>query len=385
MDAANVPQGVRRVAVLTSGPPMGTRVLHCLGRLGVEADVIDLGVTSNAKYSRFRRKYVRYQPQLAGGNLELGRFLEEYACLQRIDAYIAADIAATARLHDARDSISRALAFPTSSGELLERLDDKWLFQQFMVEHGIPCPRSALLTHPSEVGAIHSSGLQFPLLVKPLQGESSHGIVHARNVDDIERHLRSNSRYARLPLLLQEYVPGLDADVSILAVGGRVLAHVVQARPDPGTLQFIRHERALEVISQVVQESRYSGVANFDLRIHLDDGGVTVLECNPRFWYTLHASMWAGINFVQLGLAAAAGEIIGRPASEGPTEGRYFRHRHLLTNVLVQPSCWRHLRAYNWLGLLQSASDPLPVLYDRIEALRARNRVRRFADLASVG
>ena len=384
MVSASVPERIRRVAVLTSGPPMGTRVLHCLGRLGVEADVIDLGATSNAKYSRFRRRYVRYRPQLAIGNAELGRFLEDYACRERIDAYIAADIAATARLHEARDSLSCALALPTASGELLERLDDKWLFQQFMVEHGIPCPRSVLLTDASDLQAIETAGLRFPLLVKPLHGESSHGIVYARGMNDIERHLRSTSRYARLPLLLQQYVPGLDADVSVLAVEGNVLAHVIQARPDPGTLQFIRHERALAVVAQVVQKSRYSGVANFDVRIDRERGGVTVLECNPRFWYTLHASMWAGMNFVQLGLAVAAGESVGRPALEGPTEGLYYRHRHLLTHVLVQPSCWAHVRAYNWLGVLQSASDPLPVLYDRMASYRARRRVRRGADLAAV-
>jgi len=41
----------------------------------------------------------------------------------------------------------------------------------------------------------------------------------------------------------------------------------------------------------------YSGPANFDAVLADGDGLSYIVECNPRFWYTIYLSMIAGLNF----------------------------------------------------------------------------------------
>jgi len=49
---------------------------------------------------------------------------------------------------------------------------------------------------------------------------------------------------------------------------------------------------------------RLDGVINFDARIGCD-GHVWMIECNPRFFFSMDAIMVAGLNFVEIGSKGA--------------------------------------------------------------------------------
>ena len=355
----------KRVALLSSGPPISLKVLYCLHVLGIETDVLDLGeMVSVARYSRYRRRYQRLDVVDDNGEFDIeqvGRRLAAYVGENRIEGLIGGDITSTGVLDAARPWLPDALIFPSSNIDKLELLDDKWRFQQFMVEHDIPCPRSILLERAEDVDAV-AAKLSFPIVAKPLHGESSHGVVSVRGIDELRRHVQSGSKYAKLPLLIQEYAVGEDADVSFLAQDGRILCHTMHTRKGGCSLEFMRNDAVYDVAVRIAAASGFTGVANIDVRIDHLTNTVKVLECNPRFWYTLQASMWRGLNFVEAGFSLAIGNFVERSA---PEDGSYHLHGCLLTRMIWNPANWSMIERYNIRGLLQAMTDPLPFIRGR--------------------
>ena len=364
IQVTHLPQ-IKRAALLSSGPPISLKVLYCLHALGIETDVLDLAAPSIAKHSRYRRRYQKLEPGASGSSFDAdatGLSLAKYVRANDIDAVIGGDIYSTGVLNATKHWLPEAVIFPSSGFAKLEQLDDKWLFQQLMVAHGIPCPLSILLEKISNLESDVSS-LTFPIIAKPLHGESSHGVVRLEDLSSLRRHLQSGSKYARLPLLLQEYVVGKDADISFLAHEGSIHCHVLHTRTNGCALEFLSNDSVLNVATQIAKASGFTGVANIDVRIDPSTNAVSVLECNPRFWYTLQASLWRGLNFVEAGLALARGDAT---VLDSPVDGVYYLHGCLLTQVLWSPNRWRTIKPYNLRGLFQALSDPMPFVALRL-------------------
>lgn len=360
MTGSNLPG---RVALLSSGPPIALKVLYCLQALEIETDLIDLGRPCIARHSRYRRKYRRLD---LGGSATDGLdaihdALRKHVRENGIDGLIGGDIRSAGVLHELGDRFPDLAVFPSASMETLHTLDDKWRFSRFMEANDIPRPWTLLLEDLDQLDGLATS-LEYPLMVKPTFGESGHGVVRIDSIGALRAHLASGSRYAGLPLLLQGHVQGQDADISVLAADGRIVGHVLHARKDGCTLEFMRNEQALHVAERIVGAAKYSGVANIDLRIDGKTGRVTVLECNPRFWYTLQASLWRGVNFVEAGFRLAVGQA---PHIDTPADGVYHLHGCLLSRMLWHPARWRRIPGYNLRGLWQALSDPFPFLRDR--------------------
>jgi len=348
-----------RVILLSGGPPISLKVLYCLHHLGLKTHLVDLGGVSAAKFSRYLSGYDRLEPTYGEGDGErLATILKSINAVHEVLAVVPSDVASAAALHDATPFMGGIPVFPVSSHETLDMLDDKWLFQQFLEENDIPAPRSILVSEPEDIGKLASKGIRFPAVVKSLYGESGHGVFVAKTAQDAERYLQSGSRYACLPLLVQEFVPGLDADLSILCKGGEVRAQILQIRREGYILEFAHNDFATDIGRRIAQAADFSGVANIDLRLDETTGEATVIECNPRFWYTLQASMWRGLNFADLGLKLARGEVV--PAAAAPEDGLYYLHGGLLKNVLWNPARWGTITAYNLRGLMQALTDPMP-------------------------
>ena len=357
-----------RVALISSGPPLALKVLYCLRKLGVETDVIDVGPRSIASYSRYRRKYHRLHiPGSSTDDLpvEYAERLQELIQSNEITGIIGGDIRASALIHSIKEQLYDVLVFPCSDGQTLETLDDKWRFQKFMVDNYIPCPEGVLLNSVDQLDIL-TKQLVFPLMVKPLLGESSHGVARIGTIQGLRKYLRTASKYSALPVLLQRYVDGVDADISLLAQGGNVVCHSLHSRVDGGILKFQRNEAVLAVATQIVRAANYSGVVNIDVRIGHDPAKpVSVIECNPRFWYTLQASLWRDLNFVEAGFCAAVGD--GK-VFLSPTDGTYYLHGYMLKKLLWRPGTWPSVSSGNWKGFAQAVSDPLPFLANRLRS-----------------
>src|SRR5262249_13129502 len=82
---------------------------------------------------------------------------------------------------------------------------------------------------------------------------------------------------------------------------GQVRAHVAQQRDDAGFRVFADPD-LLANASRLAALTKYNGPVNFDAILSAEDGLSYLVECNPRFWYSVYLVMLAGLNFVELAL-----------------------------------------------------------------------------------
>jgi carbamoyl-phosphate synthase large subunit len=199
---------------------------------------------------------------------------------------------------------------------------DKWALMQ-RCEGKVRVPRSALFDQHFDVEA-----WGFPFLIKPRSGSGSRGIVVVRGQHDLLGVDRSPD------LLVQEYLPGIEYSLDVLASdAGEVRAVVPRARLkiDSGiaiTGRTVRDER-LESAGRLAAEAvGITGVANVQVKED-ENGEAALIEINPRFPGTMPLTVAAGINMPVIALREALGEPM--PAGPIPFEElamvRYFDQR----------------------------------------------------------
>lgn len=148
---------------------------------------------------------------------------------------------------------------------------------------------------------------EFPIVVKPRSGSGSRGVVIVQSPSGLESMTRDGS------LLVQEYLPGEEYSVDVLAAGdGRVLAAVPRLRMkvDSGiaVTATTLHDEDLEAAARAV--AQYIGLnytANIQFR-RSRSGVPTLLEVNPRFPGTMPLTVEAGVNMPRISLRDALGE-----------------------------------------------------------------------------
>jgi predicted ATP-grasp superfamily ATP-dependent carboligase len=197
----------------------------------------------------------------------------------------------------------RADVFPFPDAAMIDCFDNKWRFYQFCVEHGLNAPRTRFIAckHQLEFAPV-ARELGIPFVVKPIGECATRGVEVIASEEDLQRSILRNDAYRYAPLVVQRYIRGTDVGLNLLAVRGKVMAFAVQQRAYPqhdgAEVTFISNSYLESAAHTVAGHSLYDGVMNIDARIEQGTGKVFLLESNPRFWRSLSASVWCGLNFV---------------------------------------------------------------------------------------
>jgi predicted ATP-grasp superfamily ATP-dependent carboligase len=228
---------------------------------------------------------------------------------------------------------------PTPDSAMLDCLDNKWRFYQFCKEHGLNAPASRLLLDKHDIDLAflaHDPG--FPFVVKPLDQAGSKGVLVISCVEEFRSKILDNDAYQFAPLIVQRYIDGVDVGLNLLSIKGRVTALAVQQRRYPqheaAKIDFLSNPYLEHVAHTICRHSGYDGVMNVDARIERDTGKIFLFECNPRFWRSLLASAWCGLNFVAEAIDASAGSEKVHTLSSGCANTFY--------HPLFRPSLWRY-------------------------------------------
>lgn len=351
-----------RVLLLGGCGPLNLKVVYCLARMPATTTH---AVVTSASNIVSKSRHVASVDVHAGISSPVASataidWLNVRCETLSIDAVVPGDMGTAGFLACAAPSLEGVAVYPCSNAAALDRIHDKWSFASTLMQLGIATPRTVLLDSADAVEAACDT-IGFPMIVKPLSCESSHGVVRIESARELRVHVGGASRYARMPLVAQRYIAGRDIDISVLAERGRVVLALTQQLEPDGSHRFFDDEATRRLADAIVDAFGYHGIAHFDMRIDAATGEVLVLECNPRFWYSMPASTWQGVNFVEAGIRLARGE----PAGELPVarEGRYFLPGALLA-ALRRPWTMRGLTMRNVRGFLQPALDPVPHFVD---------------------
>lgn len=142
-------------------------------------------------------------------------------------------------------------------------LHDKWNFARILERLELPYPATELVRSPDELLFIQ---LRYPIVTKPTAKWAGLGFqVHASR-DELERTILAGKLSATYPMLVQEFVPGLDVGFSFLARNGRLLAFSMFDRQPGQCRRFFEDERLIQYCACLLEDASYSGVGHFDLR-----------------------------------------------------------------------------------------------------------------------
>ncbi|MCB2091946.1 MAG: ATP-grasp domain-containing protein [Alphaproteobacteria bacterium] len=330
-----------RIALLAGDETIDIKVIYCLHQVFKNIYIISNNEKSILRYTRYKKKftYIPWSDKAEGQEkniAEINNFCDENA----IDFILFGDCNSSNFLDKYKDRFKSLKFFPTLARNTLENMDHKWLFSQILMKEGISTPHTLYIDTPEKLDFSKQEYIEkqigYPLIVKPILSDGSLGVRKINNFEELRNHVFEKNAYNDLPLVIQKYIVGTDGGYSYLAVDGKVLAHSVQILKQEDELEFIRHTEIEELGSKIVELFKYNGAGNIDLRIESGTGKVYIFECNPRYWRSVNAAMWCGLNFPE----QMVKRITGEKFEDAEALGHYTTAGKKIKSFIKKP--WRY-------------------------------------------
>lgn len=281
---------------------------------------------------------------------------------------IPADCDATRIVNRVRSRLQLEIT-PVADTETLDLFDDKWRFFQFCEQHALSVPPTRFVGTKFELDFDATvSALGLPFVIKPLNQSGSLGVQIVTDQAYFDEQIRNNDAYRYHPLIVQRYIDGADIDLSLLSIRGQLSAFAIQ-QARGSEITFLPNPYLEKVAGELCRLSSYHGLMHIDARLEKATGKVFLIESNPRFWVSLTASVWCGLNFVAECIEPDARSSGVRALTNGTA---YIRH------PMLRPSSWptllsdsgargRLLRAimFDWYTFGKLVQD-LPVMLERL-------------------
>ena len=341
-------------------------VVRCLVRApGVRLHVLSF---TNRALTRHARGIASFEclPMLSDASMRL-ELVQRVVRKHGIDVIIASSEDAIEFLSENRDAFRGLCATVATPGtKELAIARDKGLFSRHMAAQGLPHPATCVVTNgPEFESAIRA--LAPPLILKPVSESGGAGVVKFADHRSLLAHVRA-ARLRENGHIVQEFVRGRDGGCNVLCRDGKVLVSTVQkcvvSNPKeygaPSCVDVMRDEKVLGQVTRVMQSLNWSGAANVDLKLDEEQSSVTVLEINPRYWGSLMASLYSGVNFPHLacleGMGVPLPELEFRPV-------RFTWHKRRLLAGFLAPKGTAQFESRGTILRYQLA-DPMPELID---------------------
>ena len=315
---------------------------------GIRVHVLGSGASRGLKMSRCCGAYHEMPP--AGDTEALLAKIGELVRTHAIDIIFPSDDVST-RLLAALAGRLPAPCVPLPDLATFDLLNDKWNFTRFCQQNGIRAPQGWLFDNLLALRqALESGEMALPLTVKPTNRSGGVGVLHLREPHDLA--LLDTIDYRRI--LAQRHIAGASVGITMLCERGKILAHVAQER-DAARFRVFANTDLLDSVTWLATLTGYHGIANFDAVLSDEDGRAYLVECNPRFWYSVYLVAIAGLNFLDLALA---------PSRETATLAAGV-FRLSLRGILTRP--WRASRL-EWKYLLYCLGDPVTFALQRAKS-----------------
>jgi hypothetical protein len=355
------------VLLLASNPGLALVASRCLWDADLSFQLLATGRYPSVSTMRNCRGAVRIDAaDLRTDAPHLVAQLRRAVDLSPTTVIVPAGLPATLFLARNAAAFPQSNLFPVSSPEVIEELDDKWRFGQLLGRLYQPHPATELVHSLDEARALSFEGRT---VLKPLAAEGSMGVRICDTREELLRAVERVSTAGLLPVIVQEFVPGDDMAVLVMANRGDVVGSRVQKHEADGGLAFPDRPDAVEMARAVVNDTDAHGVFCFDLRRDDRNDHLFMTECNPRLYATSHKSGYTGMNPVALGVELARTRLVAVPADVGSLVAPPLRTlAHVLRRQPVNAPSRRAMDAElrNPLSsTLRLAEQRLPALADR--------------------
>lgn len=227
------------------------------------------------------------------------------------------------RVHQqvARRFESKGARLLGSSLAAIRRASDKRALARLLERHSIPHPRTRILRDDGAAASI-AAALGYPVVVKPAQGAGCLGVAIASQAHELTMavaHARAAAGTGML--LMQEYVVGTAASVSLLADGTRAVPLTLNLQQVRRRLHRLVYAGGRTPLEHPLQSLAFDvavrtcglipGLRGFvGVDLVLTQTEVVVIEVNPRLTTAyLGVRKALGCNVAAMALAACRGEL----------------------------------------------------------------------------
>jgi D-aspartate ligase len=287
----------------------GLAVARALGEQGVRVIGVDHDPRMPGMYSRYLfRKAVCPRPdspRLLNFLTSIGKeFPAKCVIFSTADEYLVP-------LSEARDQLLEQFIYLLPSREIVSCLLDKAATAIFAKEHGLPHPRTEVVSTIDELdAAIEKVGL--PCFFKPI---ISHEWSRSQNVKGFEAQTVEQCheffrkiQSTRHKILLQEVVPGGDGNIYEYMIycdrESKVLAHftlrkIRQYPPHFGIAclsESLFIENVINFGEKLIKATKYHGLGHFEFKLDSRTKELVFLEANLRTSFPGQLSIAAGVN-----------------------------------------------------------------------------------------
>lgn len=360
-----------KVLVLGTGTEYypALKVLYCVHAMGAYVETAGFGIDI-LRYSRYSKHHTLVNFCSGGVPVpETQDWLCRYVEENSFDIVVPSDIESASFLAATKNVCNHIQCFPCSNAETLNTLNNKWTFAEICHQHSLSAPTTVLLESFDQLEEGLFDEVGFPLIVKPLEKDGGKGVVRLNSYKSLLEYVQKNSPYSQFPLIAQSFIPGHNIDISILAADGQILCSTVQSWINDVILEFTSNPDLYDIATRIIQELNYDGLAHFDMRIDARTDKVYVLECNPRAWNTIAASMWQGVNFIEAGISFVREGIVP-PMDKFAAQGRHcLSGSSLLKQFFLPFSGWQNISTGGIKAFLHAARDPLPHIVRKYQQL----------------
>jgi biotin carboxylase len=326
-------------------------VMRSAATAGLRVHVLGDGAARGLRASLCCRSY--HRTRCAGDADALLAEIEALARRYAIDVVFPSDDVSTRLLAALGDRLP-VRCVPLPQVATFDLLNDKWRFTRFCLDNGVRAPEGWLFDSAVELrSALGRGEIALPITVKPTNRSGGVGVIHIREPGELALLDAVDYR----PILAQRHVVGESVSITAFCDHGRVLAHVAQQR-DSRRFRVFADADLLANVRRLIALTGYHGTANFDAVISAADGLSHLVECNPRFWYSIYLVMIAGLNFFELALAPPV-------AATGPVTLDAGEFRLSLRRILARP--WR-ASWLDWKFIAYCLGDPIPFALQRAQS-----------------
>jgi len=227
-----------------------------------------------------------------------------------------------ARLAALVEAEGRRLLGPGAAA--IRRAADKAALPRRLASAGVAAPPARMLSRAADPRAI-AADLEYPVVVKPWRGAGCGGVGLARDAAELARAVALARSEGAGRLLVQPFLPGVAASVSLIGEGSRAFALAVNAQHIRVGLPFaydggatpLEHPQAARAVECALAAYRaLPGLVGYvGMDLVLTEAGPVITDVNPRLT-TAYLGVRAALdaNIAALALDACLGRLPPPPA-----------------------------------------------------------------------
>ena len=217
-----------------------------------------------------------------------------------------------------------------SSLDSIDLAEDRYRFEAFLRQLGIPQPAGAAVTSLHDAEAV-ASRIGYPVLVRPSYVLGGRAMEVVYGADQLARYIRNQASLTpEHPVLVDKYLIGKEVEVDAICDGEKVLIpgimeHIERAGVHsgdsfavyPGVNLFPADvETIVDYTTRIALNIGARGLINIQYVIHA--GRIFVLEVNPRSSRTVpFLSKATGVPMVKLATGIMLGQSLADQGYEG--------------------------------------------------------------------